>query len=37
MKKSEDHLYPRKIAASELLDIKWDKKKTPYKVLLIYI
>ena len=31
--KSEDHLYPRKIAASELLDIKWDKKKDPIQSL----
>ena len=27
--KSEDHLYPRKIAAAELLNIKWDKIKDP--------
>ena len=27
--KSEDHLYPRKIAAKELLNIDWDKKDKP--------
>ena len=27
--KSEDHLYPRKIAAAELLNIKWDRIKDP--------
>ena len=30
---SEDHLFPRKIAASELLNIKWNKKKDPVKSL----
>ena len=32
--KSEDHLYPRKIAAAELLNIKWDKIKDPNQNLV---
>ena len=31
--KSEDHLYPRKIAAKELLNIDWDKKDKPVDVI----
>ena len=31
--KSEDHLYPRKIAASELLNYKWEEEVDPVKAL----
>ena len=31
--KSEDHLYPRKIAASELLNYKWEDELDPVKAL----